>query len=127
MSQLWPEARSELLKELWAKGLTASQIARRIGEGITRSAVLGRAHRLDLATRSKAAATRNGRVSKNRMFTKRNPNFKFGGSSLSRRTAPGTQPSPASNAVPYGEAPVPPSYRHIRFLQLRRWHCRFPL
>src|SRR6185369_2015597 len=132
MSQLWPEARSELLKELWAKGLTASQIARRIGEGITRSAVLGRAHRLDLATRSKAAATRNGRVSKNRMFTKRNPNFKFGGSSLSRRPAPGTQPSPASNAVPYGEAPVPPFHqinprKHIAFMQLRPWHCRFPL
>ena len=127
MSQVWPEARSELLKELWEKkGLTASQIARRIGEGITRSAVIGRAHRMELSKRGKEAAMRTGQLSRNRTFTKRNPSFKFGGSSLSRRSAPGTQPSPASNAVPYGEAPVPP-YKHVSFIGLKPRHCRYPL
>ena len=39
------------LKELWGKGNTASQIASIIGE-VTRNAVIGKAYRLNLATKS---------------------------------------------------------------------------
>ena len=43
----WTEEKVEKLKELWGKGNTASQIAEIIG-GISRNAVIGKAHRLNL-------------------------------------------------------------------------------
>ena len=46
----WTEDRVELLKKLWAEGLTASQIANQLGE-VTRNAVIGKAHRLGLSGR----------------------------------------------------------------------------
>jgi formylglycine-generating enzyme required for sulfatase activity len=46
----WNEERADLLKELWADGLTASQIARRLG-GVSRNAVIGKAYRLGLYSR----------------------------------------------------------------------------
>ncbi len=52
----WTEDKVNKLKELWGKGNTASQIAEIIG-GISRNAVIGKAHRLNLSgkikTRSK--------------------------------------------------------------------------
>ena len=47
----WTEEREQKLKELWGKGYTASQIAEKLGEGTTRNAVIGKAHRLKLAAR----------------------------------------------------------------------------
>ena len=44
----WTEERTDKLKELWGKGQTASQIAEIIG-GVTRNAVIGKAHRLNLS------------------------------------------------------------------------------
>ena len=46
----WTEEKVNKLKELWGKGQTASQIAEIIG-GISRNAVIGKAHRLNLETR----------------------------------------------------------------------------
>jgi GcrA cell cycle regulator len=55
----WTEDKVNKLKELWGKGNTASQIAEIIG-GISRNAVIGKAHRLNLSgkikTRSKKSA-----------------------------------------------------------------------
>ena len=47
----WTPERENKLKELWTKGHTASQIAGLIG-GITRNAVIGKAHRLNLEARA---------------------------------------------------------------------------
>ena len=47
----WTEEREQRLKDLWKKGYTASQIAEMLGEGTTRNAVIGKAHRLKLAAR----------------------------------------------------------------------------
>ena len=47
----WTDERVELLKKLWADGLSASQIAGELG-GITRNAVIGKAHRLRLGSRA---------------------------------------------------------------------------
>ena len=49
----WNEEKVEKLKELWGKGSTASQIAEIIG-GISRNAVIGKAHRLNLSSKIKA-------------------------------------------------------------------------
>jgi|TARA_R110002096_G_scaffold309403_4_gene503982 GcrA cell cycle regulator len=47
----WTEDRVEKLRELWDKGLSASQIAKELAEGVTRNAVIGKAHRMGLASR----------------------------------------------------------------------------
>jgi|SRR5688572_19328722 len=46
----WTEERIERLKNMWAKGATASQIADELG-GVSRNAVIGKAHRLGLEQR----------------------------------------------------------------------------
>ncbi len=46
----WTEEKTDKLKELWGKGQTASQIAEIIG-GVTRNAVIGKAHRLNLSAK----------------------------------------------------------------------------
>ncbi len=51
----WTEERVELLKKLWLEGLSASQIAGVLGEGVTRNAVIGKVHRLKLTGRAKPA------------------------------------------------------------------------
>jgi GcrA cell cycle regulator len=48
----WTEERVEMLKKLWSDGLSASQIAGRLGMGVTRNAVIGKVHRLNLAGRA---------------------------------------------------------------------------
>ena len=57
----WNEEKVKQLKELWGKGSTASQIAEIIG-GISRNAVIGKAHRLNLSSKIK---TRNPSSSQN--------------------------------------------------------------
>ena len=48
----WNEEKVLQLKELWGKGKTASQIAEIIG-GLSRNAVIGKAHRLNLSAKIK--------------------------------------------------------------------------
>ncbi len=55
----WTDEKVAKLKELWGKGKTANQIAEIIG-GISRNAVIGKAHRLNLSAKIKTrAATSN--------------------------------------------------------------------
>ena len=51
----WNDEKVAKLKELWGKGNTASQIAEIIG-GISRNAVIGKAHRLNLSAKIKTRA-----------------------------------------------------------------------
>ena len=48
----WTEEKVSKLKELWGSGKTANQIAEIIG-GISRNAVIGKAHRLNLSLKNK--------------------------------------------------------------------------
>ena len=53
----WTDERVETLKKLWMEGLSASQIAGELGEGVTRNAVIGKVHRLKLSARAKPTNT----------------------------------------------------------------------
>ncbi len=53
----WTDERVELLKKLWMEGLSASQIAAELGDGVTRNAVIGKVHRLKLSARAKPTNT----------------------------------------------------------------------
>ena len=52
----WTEEKVNKLKNLWGKGQTASQIAEIIG-GVSRNAVIGKAHRLNLSAKIKTRST----------------------------------------------------------------------
>jgi GcrA cell cycle regulator len=55
----WNEEKVSKLKELWGKGNTASQIAEIIG-GLSRNAIIGKAHRLNLSSKIKARSSTSG-------------------------------------------------------------------
>ena len=55
----WNDERVELLKKYWAEGLSASQIASKMG-GVTRNAVIGKVHRLGLSGRATPAKPQRG-------------------------------------------------------------------
>ena len=78
----WTEEKVAKLKELWGKGNTASQIAEIIG-GISRNAVIGKAHRLNLSAKIKTRTATsnqsfdNSSNEKNIQITKRGRKSKF--------------------------------------------------
>ncbi|MDP6343473.1 MAG: GcrA family cell cycle regulator [Alphaproteobacteria bacterium] len=57
----WTEERVALLARLWQEGFSARQIAERLGEEVTRNAVIGKANRLGLSKPSKSSVTRRQR------------------------------------------------------------------
>ena len=70
----WTEEKVEKLKELWGKGNTASQIAEIIG-GISRNAVIGKAHRLNLSAKIKQRSSLSNQIN----------NSKFGSTSTKKQ------------------------------------------
>jgi GcrA cell cycle regulator len=68
----WNDEKVNKLKELWGKGSTASQIAEIIG-GLSRNAVIGKAHRLNLSSKIK---TRTASSSHNFEANEEKNNFK---------------------------------------------------
>ena len=50
----WTQEKTEELKKLWAEGHTASQISKMLGSGISRNAVIGKSHRLNLQGRAQS-------------------------------------------------------------------------
>jgi hypothetical protein len=48
MNARWDKPRMEVLTRLWLAGATARMIAEKLGGGVTRNAVIGKAHRLGL-------------------------------------------------------------------------------
>ena len=76
----WNDEKVNKLKELWGSGKTASQIAEIIG-GISRNAVIGKAHRLNLSAKIKTRVSSSNFNSDNKIsrtsVTKKSKKFKF--------------------------------------------------
>ncbi len=51
----WTEQQIETLKKMWGNGYSANDIAKNLGGGVTRNAVIGKAHRLKLSAGASAA------------------------------------------------------------------------
>ena len=73
----WTEEKVAKLKELWGKGNTASQIAEIIG-GISRNAVIGKAHRLNLSAKIKTRTATSSQNFDNSTNEKNNQTLKRG-------------------------------------------------
>jgi GcrA cell cycle regulator len=82
----WTDERIDQLKNMWEKGLTASQIAEELG-GVSRNAVIGKAHRLGLQSRPSPVKEKDGKAA------------------APRKAAP---PRPAAEPKPVAEAAPPP-------------------
>lgn len=89
----WTDERVELLKKLWMDGLSASQIAKELGEGVTRNAVIGKVHRLKLSARAKPQST----ATRTRVSSRPAPRRASAGASSG--SSGGATPAPNAGAV----------------------------
>jgi GcrA cell cycle regulator len=122
--QTWTDERVELLKKLWADGLSASQIAGELG-GITRNAVIGKVHRLGLSGRAKAPSSSVPRQRKPRapsMFRAPRPMMR-GNTALAHMPAYDYEPEPEpeliENIIPIGQ--------RCTLLELNDEKCHWPI
>ena len=121
----WNDERVELLKKLWAEGLSASQIAGRLG-GVTRNAVIGKVHRLGLsgrATSSRSSSPRPRRVHAPRQH--RAPSLLFG-TRGNVALKPAYEEETELLPAPIEELYIPPDER-ATILTLKESMCRWPI
>ncbi|MGO8738570.1 GcrA family cell cycle regulator [Rhodoblastus sp.] len=121
----WTDERVEQLKKMWLDGLSASQIANELGEGISRNAVIGKVHRLGLSGRVKSPAPATAR-----------PRARSEGEPAAS-TAPvvhgnlavavAARPAPAPAPRPAAEEVVVPISERVGIMDLRESMCRWPL
>lgn len=120
----WNDERVEALKKLWAEGLSASQIASRIG-GVTRNAVIGKVHRLGLSGRAPTSRTTTARprprIAAPRRPTK--PRFAAIGATALR---PSFQLEAEPYVSTYEELDIPLKERKS-LLDLTESSCRWPI
>ncbi len=96
----WTDERIERLKSMWTEGATASQIAEELG-GVSRNAVIGKAHRLGLESRPSPVKPGEEKEKK----------AKAAPAPRAARPAPAPKPVPASAAEK--PAPAEPARRPI--------------
>ncbi len=112
----WTEARIERLKTLWRDGRTAEQIAAELQNGISRSAVLGKVHRMGLSK---------GRPKRPR--TRKAGACRSSGSTEVSLTYTGQERPPDTPATQDPGAPAPARpLRGPDILSVRRGQCRWP-
>jgi GcrA cell cycle regulator len=119
----WTDERVELLKKLWADGLSASQIAAELGS-VTRNAVIGKVHRLGLSGRAKNPSSSANRPRKPRSATQM---LRVSRSSVRGNTALAhaydydfdTEPELIENIIPIGQRRT--------MLELTDATCRWPI
>ena len=98
----WTEERIERLKKMWADGATASQIADELG-GVSRNAVIGKAHRLGLEQRPSPVKPGEEKETK-----------KAAPAPAAAKPAPKAEPVQAAAPAPStAAAPPPPQQRQL--------------
>lgn len=130
----WTEQRIETLRKLWGQGQTASQIAAILG-GVTRNAVIGKAHRLGLTGRpSPIKRETSGDAQPKRRTAAAAPARRMQPSQPIPQTRHTTQPlnAPAmpqvSQPAPHAEATRPaPSKSHARPAHGGSKSCSWPM
>jgi len=108
----WTEERIERLKKMWHEGATASQIADELG-GVSRNAVIGKAHRLGLEQRPSPVKPGEEKEAK-----KAAPVVPVATKPAPKADAPVARAAPAT-AAPAGTSPTPQRQPTAQELQYR--------
>jgi len=108
----WTDERIEQLKTMWVKGMTASQIAETLG-GVSRNAVIGKAHRLGLQARPSPVKSNDGESGSEARKPKAKPTAETSSPPAATIAPPRSRPVPAAAApaqpAPAAGAPRPPA------------------
>ncbi len=103
----WSEKQVNLLKQYWVCGVSASIIAEKIGDGVTRNAVIGKVHRLGL------------------MRKHRHPSLSRLRRPKQIKAKPPVQESPPMVPEPKPQIPTtPPEPKNVSIFDLNSRHCR---
>ena len=126
----WTDERVETLKKLWADGLSASQIASRLG-GVTRNAVIGKVHRLGLSgrtttTRAKTPRPRRRTGSRPAGLGGTTAFHTHGNVALKPYVTADPEEAPEAMPAPIQELVIPVSER-ASILTLTEHMCRWPI
>jgi len=122
----WTDERVELLRKLWLEGLSASQIAGELANGITRNAVIGKVHRLGLSGRIKAQAAPSTRVRLKQQQPQRTVVSRSSGSVIRGNTALALKDEPYEQVMPRPETIVIPISERVTIMELKESMCRWP-
>jgi GcrA cell cycle regulator len=124
----WNDERVEQLKKMWLEGMSASQIAGELANGITRNAVIGKVHRLGLSGRVKAPTQAQPRP---------RPQARSHRNSTPRTSAPIVRGNNALAFAPRVHDAVPvqkpieevllPMSERVTIMELKEAMCRWPL
>ncbi len=122
----WTEERVELLKKLWTDGLSASQIACKLGN-VSRNAVIGKVHRLGLSGRATTSRIRSARPRARVVnFPSRSPSVQYrshGSAALKALFLPAALPAPEPDL---DDLEIPMADR-VDLLSLKDCMCRWPM
>ena len=119
----WTDDRVDLLKKYWAEGLSASQIAQRLGE-VTRNAVIGKVHRLGLSGRATTSRMKSVRPRRN-VASIRRPKINRNGGLKMHHNSDATQRN-ISGYQDYEELVIPIEER--KYIEtLTESSCRWPI
>lgn len=138
----WTEERIALLTKYWQQGHSASQIAEALGEGLTRNAVIGKAHRLGLASRPSPLKGAEAKSEEREVRPKKRP-AATGMPAAAEATAdpsadrpapaevPAPEPAPARPATaapaPRRPARLPEKAKRVTLLDLNDRICKWPI
>lgn len=121
VNSIWTADRTEMLRKLWASGISFSSIAAEIGAGVTRSAIGGKLYRLDLGGRDTNPRTYSRRTPEQIEATKRR---KAERRKERRRTQRVNTVKPTVNLEALRCIEVEPLHKHL--LELGPNDCRYP-
>ena len=107
----WTPERVAILTRLWADNKSCAEIANALG-GVTRNAVIGKAHRIKLPRRIDQSATEEKRRQQ-----------KAAWQSKGSPRAPKTNPKPQPTKV----VAMPPTSDHVPFAQAARYTCHYAM
>ena len=129
MTAGWTDDRVGALKKLWLEGQSASQIAKQLGGGVTRNAVIGKVHRLGLSGR--AAPSQPARtVAATFRTTRPRPAAAAPAPAPTQPSAPrrleAVQPKPVQPAAPV-PAPMPDLPGTATVMTLGAHMCKWPI